>query len=69
MKRPKQVLARDDRGAQVVILEFESETGGSEQPPRYELANRSKVERISDTEFVVVQTGHVLTRTMTAGRK
>jgi hypothetical protein len=65
-KRPKQVLARAERGAQVVILEFEAQAGVSEQPPGYEFTNRSKIEGISDTGFVVVETGRVLTRTMTA---
>jgi hypothetical protein len=62
MKRPKHILARDDGGTQVVILEIEAEAGG--QPAHYELANRSKVDRISDTEFVVIETGRLLTRTV-----
>jgi hypothetical protein len=61
MTRAKQILVRDDSGKQHVVLEFPSRDG---QPlPYYELPNRSKVERMSDSEFVVVQTGQVLTRT------
>ena len=63
MKRPKHLLARDDNGTQVVILEIESDALGEQPKVRYELANRSEVTRISDTEFVVVQTGAVLTMT------
>ena len=63
MKRPKHLLARDDHGTQVVILEIESDAPGEQPKVRYELANRSEVTRISDTEFVVVQTGAVLTIT------
>jgi hypothetical protein len=65
MTRAKQILVRDDSGKQQVVLEFPSLRAG--QPlPYYELPNRSKVERMSDSEFVVVQTGQVLTRTTTA---
>ena len=63
MKRSKHILARDDGGTQVVILEIEGEGTAGEQTPHYELANRSKVERISDDEFVVSETGRLLTRT------
>ena len=63
MKRAKQIIARDDGGTQVVILEIETEGTTGEQACRYELANRSKVERISDNEFVVSETGRMLTRT------
>ena len=56
----KQIRTRDESGTQVVVLEIDSGRN-TEMPPRYELANRSKVERISETEFVVVQTGRILT--------
>lgn len=46
-----------------MILEIESDAPGEHPKVRYELANRSEVTRISDTEFVVVQTGAVLTMT------
>ena len=61
MRRLKHIRARDESGTQLVILEIE---GGenTQVPPRYELANRSKVERISETEFMVVRTGQVLTK-------
>ena len=59
MKRPKHLLARYDDGTQVVILEIESDATPGEH--RYELASRAEVTRISDTEFVIVQTGAVLT--------
>jgi hypothetical protein len=61
MKRTKHILAREADGTHVVILEIQSDPI-TEVPPRYELANRSKVERFSETEFVVVQTGRVLTK-------
>ena len=61
MKRPKQLLARADDGTQVVILEIEADAPGEQPKVRYELANRSEVTRISDTEFVVLQSGTVLT--------
>ena len=57
--RSKLIRARDEDGTQVVILEIEGRPA-TEVPPRYELANRSKVERISETEFVVIQTGRRL---------
>ena len=61
MKRPTHLLARAQDGTQVVILEFESEAARGEQAKvRYELANRSEVMRLSDTDFVVVQTGAML---------
>lgn len=63
MKRPKHLLVRDDHGKQVVILEIELDTSSGQPKVRYELANRSEVTRISDTEFVVVQTGAVLNMT------
>ena len=70
MKRPNHILARDDIGRQVVILEIETDAGPGEQPAiRYELANRSEVARISDTDFVVAQTGQVLTRQTTSRAK
>ena len=46
-----------------MILEIELDTSGEQPKVRYELANRSDVTRISDTEFVVVQTGAVLNMT------
>jgi hypothetical protein len=46
-----------------VILEIELDTSSGQPKVRYELANRSEVTRISDTEFVVVQTGAVLNMT------
>ena len=61
MKRRKHLLARAEDGTQVVILEIESDVPGQQPEVRYELANRSEVTRISDTEFVVVQTGAFLT--------
>ena len=70
MKRPNYILTRDDSGKQVVILEIETDARPGEQPAiRYELANRSEVERISVTDFVVVQTGQLLTRTMPSRAK
>jgi hypothetical protein len=63
MKRPRHLLARDGNGTQVVILEIESDAPGEQPKVRYELANRSEVARISDIEFLVVQTGAVLTMT------
>jgi hypothetical protein len=68
MKRPKHILARDDGGTQVVILEIAPEENGAAAAPRYELANRSKVEQISENEFVVIATGRVLTRTVAQRR-
>lgn len=62
MGRSKLIRARDENGTQLVILEIECGPEKTEAPPRYELANRSKVERISETEFLVVQTGQVLTK-------
>jgi len=60
--RRKHILVRDDYGKQFVVLEFDLRIG---EEPCYELPSRAKVERMSDTEFVVVQTGQVLTRTNT----
>jgi hypothetical protein len=56
MGRSKLIRARDESATQVVILDVEDRPD-TEVPPRYELA---KVERISEIEFVVVQTGQVL---------
>ena len=64
MTRPKHIRARDDDGTQVVILEIQSDPT-FQRPPRYELANRSKVERFSETRFVVVQAGRILTKIKT----
>ena len=62
MKRPKQILVRDDRGKLCVVLEIDG-GGPTDVAPRYELANRSLVTRFSETQFVVVQTGAILTKT------
>lgn len=58
---PNHIFALYRDGKQVIILEFEPDNA---QPTvDYELPNRAKVNRISETEFVVVQTGAVLTKT------
>jgi hypothetical protein len=70
MKRPTHILTRDPDGTQVVVLQIEVDAQpGGQAAFRYELANRSKVERLSDTEFMVVQTGRLLTRTATTRRQ
>ncbi len=64
MKRPKPIKVRDDAGKLYVILEIAS-TASSDVPTgeqRYELPNRAPVTRFSETEFVVVQTGQILTQ-------
>jgi hypothetical protein len=68
MARPKHIIARDDGGTQVIILEITPEDFAGDRAPRYELANRSRVDRISDNEFVVIETGRLLTTTNTQRR-
>jgi hypothetical protein len=61
--RPRPIRVRDDDGKLYVVLEIASATSSGESPTqkRYELANRAPVARLSDTEFVVLQTGQMLT--------
>ena len=63
MIRPKAIKVRDEAGKLYVILEIAS-TGSSRGPaePRYELPNRAPVTRLSETEFVVIQTSKILTQ-------
>ena len=61
MKRPNHILARDSSGKQLVILEFEPDD--ARPTAAYELPNRAKVNRRSETEFVIVKTGAVLIKT------
>ena len=63
-KRPKPIRVRDKSGKLYVILEVDSTTSASVPPGerRYELPNRAPVTRLSETEFVVVQTGQLLTQ-------
>ena len=62
MSRPKPIRVRDDEGKLYVVLEIDSGRS-TDAAPRYELANRSRVTRFSETQFVVVETGAILTET------
>lgn len=60
MPRSKTIRVRSDDGTLYVILEISGKLPGDEST--YELPNRARVTRMSDTEFVVIETGQVLTR-------
>ena len=62
--RPKPIKVRDDAGKLYVILEIVSTASSapSADEPRYELPNRTPVARVSETEFVVIQNGKILTQ-------
>jgi len=61
-RKPRPIRVRGSAGRLYVILEVPPMTSDdSTGEPRYELPNRAPVSRISETEFLVVQTGQILT--------